>query len=53
MALTYNEKIAIAKLKAEGLSAYAIFNKLSTAYQTLFFSLNPLAHHSDLCYNTH
>lgn len=39
MALTYNEKIAIAKLKAEGLSAYAIYNKLGIQKDRVYYAL--------------
>ena len=39
MALTYEEKIAVAKLKAEGLSAYAIFNKLGIQKDKVYNAL--------------
>ncbi len=39
MALTFEEKIAIAKLKAEGLSAYAIFNKLGIKKDKVYSAL--------------
>ena len=39
MALTYEEKIAIAKLKAEGLSAYAIFRQLGIQKDKVYSAL--------------
>lgn len=40
MALTFEEKIAIAKLKAEGLSAYAISKKLNIPSTSLYRALS-------------
>ena len=39
MALTYEEKIAIAKLKAEGLSAYAIYQKVGIPKDRVYRAL--------------
>ena len=40
MALTYEDKIAIAKLKAEGLSAYAIAKKLKLPKSSIYHALS-------------
>lgn len=48
MALSYNEKIAIAKLKAEGLSGYAIAKKLNISSTSLYRALSDDAELIDL-----